>query len=129
MIRSREFYATDEAPRAIGTYSQAVRIDHTVFISGQIPLDPETMEMVNQSFEEAAHQTFRNLSALCQFAGGCLDDIAKLNISVTDLSKFPILNEIMAEYFNEPYPARAVVGVAALPKDAPLEIEAIMILD
>ncbi|MCY4050077.1 MAG: RidA family protein [Gammaproteobacteria bacterium] len=128
-MQHREIISTDQSPKAIGTYSQAVRVDNTVYISGQIPLDPNTMEMIGESFAEAAHQTFKNLNAICTAAGGRLCNIAKLNVYVTDLSQFPILNEVMAEYFHPPYPARAVVGVSALPKDAPLEIEAVMVLD
>ncbi len=127
-MQQRETINTDQAPSAIGTYSQAVRVDKTVYISGQIPLDPNTMEVVGESFAESAHQTFKNLHAVCTAAGGNLENITKLNIYVTDLSEFPILNEVMSEYFTEPYPARAVVGVAALPKDVPLEIEAVMVL-
>lgn len=128
-MHRREIITTDKAPSAVGTYSQAVRVDNTVFISGQIPLHPKTMEMVGHSFIDAAHQTFKNLRAICKAAGGNLSDIAKLNISVVDLAEFPVLNEVMAEYFTEPYPARAVVGVANLPKNAPLEIEAVMVLN
>lgn len=128
-MQHREIISTDQAPGAIGTYSQAVRADRTVYISGQIPLDPDTMEVVGESFAKAAHQTFRNLHAVCTAAGGNLGNIAKLNIYVTDLSEFPVLNEVMSEYFAEPYPARAVVGVATLPKEVPLEIEAVMVLD
>lgn len=128
-MQHREIISTDQAPGAIGTYSQAVRVDRTVYISGQIPLNPDTMEVVDESFAESAHQAFRNLHAICTAAGGNLGNIAKLNIYVTDLSEFPILNEVMSEYFTEPYPARAVVGVATLPKDVPLEIEAVMVLD
>lgn len=128
-MQHREIISTDQAPGAIGTYSQAVRVDKTVYISGQIPLDPDTMEVVGESFAEAAHQVFRNLGAICTAAGGNLGNIAKLNVYVTSLSDFPILNEVMSGYFTEPYPARAVVGVSALPKDVPLEIEAVMVLD
>ncbi len=128
-MQHREIISTDQAPGAIGTYSQAVRADKTVYISGQIPLDPDTMEVVGESFAEAAHQTFRNLVAICTAAGGNLGNITKLNVYVTSLSDFSILNEVMSGYFTEPYPARAVVGVSALPKDVPLEIEAIMVLD
>ena len=128
-MQHREIISTDQAPGAIGTYSQAVKVDKTVYISGQIPLDPDTMEVVGESFAEAAHQTFRNLGAICTAAGGNLGNITKLNAYVTSLSDFPILNEVMSRYFTEPYPARAVVGVSALPKDVPLEIEAVMVLD
>ena len=128
-MQYRENISTHKAPSAIGTYSQAVKVDKTVYISGQIPLDPDTMETIGESFAEAAHQTFQNLSAICTAAGGHLSNIVKLNIYIIELSNFPILNEVMVEYFPEPYPARAVVGVSALPKDAPLEIEAVMVLD
>ena len=128
-MSSKQIIRTDQAPSAIGTYSQAVRTGNTVFVSGQIPLDPETMEIVAESFEAAAHQVFRNLEAIASAAGGSLADAVKLNISMTDLSNFASVNEIMAEYFDEPYPARAAVGVAALPKGVPIEIEAILVIE
>ena len=121
--------STAGAPAAIGTYSQAVRAGNTVYISGQIPLDPSTMEVVDESFEAAAHQVFRNLGAIAEAAGGSLGDAVKLNISMTDLNNFASVNEIMAGYFDQPYPARAAVGVAALPKGVPIEIEAILVLE
>jgi reactive intermediate/imine deaminase len=120
---------TPGAPGAIGTYSQAVRSGNTVYVSGQIPLDPATMEIVDDSFQAAAHRVFKSLAAIAQAAGASLDDAVKLNISMTDLANFGTVNEVMAEYFSEPYPARAAVGVAALPKGVPLEIEAILVLD
>lgn len=126
---SRKTVTTDSAPRAIGTYSQAVRTGNTVFLSGQIPLVPATTEMVAGDMEAQIKQVFDNLSAVCKAAGGSLADIAKLNIFLTDLSHFPLVNTIMAEYFQEPYPARAAVGVAALPKDASVEMDAIMVLE
>jgi len=119
---------TDSAPGAIGAYSQAVKTGNTVYISGQIPLHPDTMEIVNHSFEAAAHQSFKNLAAVAAAAGGSLDDAVKVNISLTDLSHFAVVNQVMAQYFREPYPARAAVGVAALPKGAPIEIEAILVI-
>ncbi len=123
---SREIIATDKAPQAIGTYSQAVKTGNTVYLSGQIPLVPETMEMVEGDIREQIHRVFKNLSAVAEAAGGSLADIAKLNVFLTDLSHFPVVNEVMAEYFSEPYPARAAIGVAALPKDAGVEMDAVM---
>jgi reactive intermediate/imine deaminase len=117
---------TDNAPAAIGTYSQAVKSGQTVYISGQIPLDPESMEFVANDIEPQIHQVFKNLSAITVAAGGDLDQIAKLNIFLTDLSCFPMVNQIMAEYFQTPYPARAAVGVKELPKGALVEMDAIM---
>ena len=123
---SREIITTDKAPQAIGTYSQAVKTGSTVYLSGQIPLVPETMEMVEGGIREQIHRVFQNLSAVTEAAGGSLADVAKLNVFLTDLSNFPIVNEVMAEYFTEPYPARAAIGVAALPKDAGVEMDAVM---
>lgn len=123
---SREIIKTDKAPQAIGTYSQAVKTGNTVYMSGQIPLVPETMEMVEGGIREQIHRVFRNLSAVAEAADGSLADIAKLNIFLTDLSNFAIVNEVMAEYFSEPYPARAAIGVASLPKDAGVEMDAVM---
>jgi len=120
---------TDNAPAAIGTYSQAVRSSNTVYISGQIPLVPETMEFISDEIAAQIHQVFKNLSAIAVAAGGDLNQIAKLNIFLTDLSCFPMVNEIMAEYFQIPYPARAAVGVKELPKGALVEMDAIMDLD
>ncbi len=128
-MTTKEIINTENAPGAIGTYSQAVRAGNTVYISGQIPLHPATMEVVDESFEAAAHQVFKNLSAVAEAAGGSLADSVKLNISMTDLSNFGAVNEIMASYFSKPYPARAAVGVAALPKGVPIEIEAILVLE
>ena len=125
----KEIISTDKAPQAIGTYSQAVKVDNTVYISGQIPLIAETMELLEGSVEEQIHQVFKNLSAIVQAAGGELGDIVKLNVFLTDLKNFPTVNQVMAEYISEPYPARAAIGVAALPKDAAVEMDAIMILD
>lgn len=123
-----EIIATDKAPAAVGTYSQAVKTGNLVFISGQIPLDPKTMQMVEGGFAEQAHQVFKNLQAVCEAAGGDFSKVVKLNISVVDLGNFATLNEIMAQYFKEPYPARAAVGVKSLPKDSEVEIEAILAL-
>jgi len=125
---SRRIIHTDDAPAAIGTYSQAVACGNTVYLSGQIPLDPKTMTLVNATIDDEIHQVFKNLSAVCKAAGGSLADIAKLNVYLTDLTHFPKVNEIMAGYFSQPYPARAAVGVAALPKGAQVEAEAVMVL-
>lgn len=119
---------TDNAPEAIGTYSQAVKVNNTVYLSGQIPLDPASMVLVEGGFAEQAHQVFKNLSAVCEAANGSLGDIVKLNIFLTDLSNFATVNEVMAEYFQEPYPARAAVGVKELPKGAQVEADAIMVI-
>ncbi|GAB1258658.1 RidA family protein [Aurantivibrio plasticivorans] len=119
---------TDKAPEAIGTYSQAVKVQSTVYLSGQIPLDPETMTMVEGDFAAQAHQVFKNLSAVCEAADGSLADIVKLNIFMTDLSNFPIVNEVMAQYFDEPFPARAAVGVKELPKGAQVEADGILVI-
>lgn len=126
---SKQIISTDQAPAAIGTYSQAVRIDNTVYLSGQIPLVPATMEIIEGGISEQIHQVFRNLSAVCEAAGGSLQDIAKLNIFLTDLSNFPIVNEVMAQYFTQPYPARAAIGVSELPKAVGVEMDAIMALN
>jgi reactive intermediate/imine deaminase len=125
---SRKVIATDKAPSAIGTYSQAVEANGTVYLSGQIPLDPETMEVVDGTREQI-DRVFQNLAAVAQAAGGDLSHIVKLNVYLTDLANFPTVNEVMGAYFNEPYPARAAVGVDALPKGAQVEIEGIMVLD
>lgn len=126
---SRSIISTDKAPSAIGTYSQAVRVDSTVYLSGQIPLDPATMNLVGEGFEIQCHQVFKNLSAVAASAGGSMENMVKLTIYLSDLSNFPQVNEIMAQYFEEPYPARAAVQVAALPKAAAVEIDAILVLD
>ncbi|MBT7950028.1 MAG: RidA family protein [Gammaproteobacteria bacterium] len=125
---SREIIATENAPAAIGTYSQAVKVDKTVYLSGQIPLIPETMELTGDDIGEQIHQVFKNLQAVCEAADGTLADIVKLTIYLIDLQHFARVNEIMAEYFQQPYPARAAVGVAQLPKGAQVEADAIMIL-
>ena len=123
---SRQAIGTSDAPGALGTYSQAVRAGGTVYLSGQIPLDPETMELVSGTREQI-HQVFRNLRAVARAAGGDFGDLVKLNVYLTDLGDFALVNEVMAEYFDEPYPARAAVGVASLPKDARVEMEGILV--
>ncbi len=122
---AKEIIATNNAPSAIGTYSQAVKIDNTVYISGQIPLDPATMEVVS-GIEAAIRRVFENVKAVAEASGGSIQDAVKLTVFMTDLGNFAQVNEIMAEYFDAPYPARAVVEVAALPKGVPVEIEAIL---
>jgi reactive intermediate/imine deaminase len=125
---SRTIISTRNAPDAIGTYSQAVKVGDTVYLSGQIALDPKTMELV-EGTRAQIDRVFQNLRAVAQAAGGDLSQVVKLNVSLTDLADFPVVNEVMSEYFGEPYPARAAVGVAALPKGSQVEIEAIMVLD
>lgn len=122
----REIISTDQAPRAIGTYSQAVKTGSTVYLSGQIPLLPETMELVDGDISLQIKQVFDNLAAVAQAAGGSLEDVAKLNIFLTDLAHFSTVNEVMATYFSQPYPARAAIGVAALPKGAEVEMDAVL---
>jgi reactive intermediate/imine deaminase len=124
---TKETIYTEKAPQAIGTYSQAVKVDNTVYLSGQIPLDPQSMALVEGDISVQIRQVFDNLAAVVEAAGGNFFDIVKLNVYLTDLEHFPIVNEIMGEYFVPPYPARAAVGVAALPKGAVLEIDAVMI--
>jgi reactive intermediate/imine deaminase len=123
---SREIINTSSAPQAIGTYSQAVKSGNRVYMSGQIPLVPETMEMVEGDMEAQIRRVFDNLQAVAQAAGGSLEDMIKLNVYLTDLANFPLVNQVMAEYFSQPYPARAAVGVAALPKDAAVEMDGVM---
>ncbi len=123
---AKEIISTDKAPQAIGTYSQAVKVGSTVYLSGQIPLVPETMEMIEGDIRQQIHRVFQNLLAVANAAGGDLSDIVKLNIFLTDLSNFPQVNEVMTEYFQQPYPARAAIGISALPKDAGVEMDAIM---
>jgi len=125
---TREIIHSADAPEAIGPYSQAVKVGNTVYLSGQIPLVPETMTVSEGDFSAQVRQVFDNLSAVANAAGGSLQDIVKLNIFLTDLSYFGTVNEIMAEYFQQPYPARAAIGVASLPKDVPVEMDAIMYL-
>lgn len=124
----REIIHTENAPAAIGTYSQAVKVDNTVYLSGQIPLDPESMELVGGDISAQIRRVFDNLGAVCQAAGGDLNNIVKLNIFLTDLTHFPTVNEIMSEYFAKPYPARAAIGVASLPKGAQVEMDAVMVV-
>jgi reactive intermediate/imine deaminase len=126
---TREIILTDQAPTAIGTYSQAVKVGKTVYLSGQIPLIPETMEMVDGDMEAQIRRVFDNLQAVSKAAGGTLADVVKLNVFLTDLTHFPLVSQVMADYFTEPYPARAAIGVAALPKDAGVEMDAVMELD
>jgi reactive intermediate/imine deaminase len=125
----RQIVSTSNAPSAIGTYSQAVTVGRTVYLSGQIPLLPDTMELVSSDFAEQADQVFRNLRAVADAAGGSFAEMVKLTIYLDDLTNFPAVNKTMAQYFAEPYPARAAVQVAALPKAAMIEIDAIMVLD
>ncbi|MBS0357699.1 MAG: RidA family protein [Proteobacteria bacterium] len=124
----KEIIATEKAPEAIGTYSQAVKVDNIVYLSGQIPLVPETMELIAGDFTQQMHQVFKNLSAVCKAAGGGLENIVKLNVYLTDLSNFPKVNEVMAEYFSKPYPARAAVGVSQLPKGSQVEADGVMVV-
>ena len=125
---SRETIHTDSAPAAVGTYSQAVKVDNFVFISGQIPFVPETMEIVAGDFTSRARQVFENLKAIAEAAGGSLNDAVKLTIFLTDLDNFAAVNEVMAKYCDEPFPARAAVQVAALPKGVDIEADAILAL-
>jgi reactive intermediate/imine deaminase len=124
----RQIISTDQAPRAIGTYSQAVRVGDTVYLSGQIPLVPATMALVDGGIEEQIRQVFRNLAAVAAAAGGGLGEVVKLTCFLTDLTHFPLVNQVMSEFFQEPYPARAAVGVTALPKDAAVEMDAVLVL-
>ena len=125
---SKKAVHTDQAPAAIGTYSQAIRSGQLVFLSGQIPLDPATMELVEDDFATRVRRVFDNLRAVAQAAGGDLDHVVKVTVYLTDLSNFATVNSVMTEYFSEPYPARAAVGAAALPKGADVEAEAILSL-
>ncbi|MEH6471812.1 MAG: RidA family protein [Halopseudomonas sp.] len=128
-MSNRAIIHSDNAPEAIGTYSQAVKVGSTVYLSGQIPLVAATMEMVEGGFEAEVVQVFENLSAVCQAAGGSLQQIVKLNIFLTDLSHFATVNEVMSRYFEQPYPARAAIGVAELPKGAAVEMDGILVTD
>lgn len=119
---------TNKAPKAIGTYSQAVRVGKTLYLSGQIPLDPETMELVEGDMRAQIRRVLDNLEAVAAAAGGSLSSLVKLNVFLTDLGDFPLVNEVMADYFDEPYPARAAIGVSALPKGAAVEMDAIAVL-
>lgn len=125
-MSNRQTIHTDKAPKAIGTYSQAVKAGTTVYISGQIPLVPETMELLEGSFKDKTRLCFENLNAIAVAAGGTLDNAAKVSVFLTDMANFAEVNEVMAEYFKQPYPARAAVGVKELPKGVPVEIEAIL---
>ena len=127
----KHIISTSKAPAAVGTYSQAVAVTSgtSIYLSGQIPLVPETMEIVEGSIEAQIHQVFRNLIAVCQEAGGDLSNIVKLNIFLTDLNNFAILNEIMASYFEQPYPARAAIGVNELPKGVSVEMDGVMVIN
>lgn len=120
--------STENAPAAIGTYSQAIKVNNTVYLSGQIPLDPETMTVVEGGIAAEINQVFKNLAAVCEEAGGTLQNIVKLNIFLTDLSNFATVNEIMAQHFNEPYPARAAIGVKELPKGVGVEMDGIVVI-
>ena len=119
---------TADAPQAIGTYSQAVKVDNTVYISGQIPLDPASMEVVEGGIDAQITRVFDNLKAVAAASGGSLANVVKLNIFLVDLGNFPIVNEIMAQYFDEPYPARAAIGVSALPKGVGVEMDAVLVI-
>ena len=127
-MTNRQIISTDKAPSAIGAYSQAVRSSDTVYISGQIPLDPTTQEVVDGDARTQIDRVFQNVAAVAMAAGGSLSDIVKLTVYLTDFGNFPTVNEVMGEYFTEPYPARAAIGVASLPKGVSVEVEAIMIL-
>lgn len=124
---NKQVITSDRAPAAIGPYSQAIKVGNTVYLSGQIPLDPETMEVV-EGMEQQICRVFDNLTAVAEAAGGTLQDIVKLNIFLTDLGHFSLVNEVMARYFNQPYPARAAIGVASLPKGVPVEMDGIMVV-
>ena len=127
----KNIISTSKAPAAVGTYSQAVAVTAgtTVYLSGQIPLVPETMEVVEGDIENQIHQVFKNLTAVCQEAGGDLSNIVKLNIFLTDLNNFAVLNAIMATYFDQPYPARAAIGVNELPKGVSVEMDGVMVIN
>lgn len=126
-MTKKQVISTAAAPRAIGTYSQAIKAGDTVYLSGQIPLVPETMQMVEGDMRAQITRVFENLRAVAQAAGGSLQDVVKLNVYLTDLAHFPLVSEIMAQYFKEPYPARAAIGVAALPRGAGVEMDAVMV--
>ncbi len=125
---NRSIIKTENAPEAIGTYSQAVKVGNTVYLSGQIPLDPKTMVLVDGEFRNQVAQVFKNLSEVCKASGGTLNSLVKLNIYLTDLSNFAIVNEVMAEYFEQPFPARAAIGVSELPKGSVVEADGIAIV-
>lgn len=127
-MKNKIVVSTAQAPQAIGTYSQAIKVGGTVYVSGQIPLVPATMQLVSGDMRAQIQQVFENLKAVAGAAGGRLADIVKLNVFLTDLAHFPLVNEVMAQYFREPYPARAAVGVAALPRGAAVEMDAVMVV-
>jgi len=124
----KQIIHTDAAPKAIGTYSQAVKVGDTVYLSGQIPLVPSSMELADGGMEAQIRQVFANLDAVARAAGGTLADVVKLNVFLTDLTHFPLVNQLMADYFKEPYPARAAIGVAALPRGSQVEMDAVMVI-
>ncbi len=126
---TKQVIKTDKAPKAIGTYSQAVRVDSTVYLSGQIPLVPETMEIVQGDVRAQIERVFENLKAVVEAAGGTFANVVKMTVYLTDLANFARVNEVMASHFQEPFPARAAIGVAALPKDVAVEVDAILVLD
>lgn len=126
---NKEIISTNKAPQAIGTYSQAVKVGDTVYVSGQIPLIAESMELIEGDIAEQVRQIFRNLTAIAEAAGGALEDFVKLNVFLTDLGNFATVNEVMSEFYQEPYPARAAVGIAALPRGAEVEVDGIMSLE
>lgn len=127
-MTNKAIIKTEQAPAAIGTYSQAIKVDNTVYLSGQIPLDPNTMTLVEGGFEAQAEQVFKNLRAVCQAANGDLKDLVKLNIYLTDLSHFAVVNEVMGRYCQPPYPARAAIGVKELPRGALIEADGVMVI-
>lgn len=127
-MATKEIISTDKAPAAIGTYSQAVKVDNTVYLSGQIPLVPSTMEVISEDFAAQVEQVFVNLTNVCEAAGGSINDIVKLNIFMTDLSNFATVNETMAKHFSQPYPARAAIEVSALPKGVQVEMDGVMVI-
>lgn len=126
---SKDYISTDLAPVAIGAYSQAVRAGKTIYLSGQLPLDPVSMKIVDGGFEVQAHQAFVNLGHICKAAGGSFADVVKVNAYLTDLANFATFNEVMTQYFSMPFPARAAIGIASLPKAALVEVEAVMVLE
>lgn len=128
MTTNKAVIHTDQAPAAIGTYSQAIKVQNTVYLSGQIPLDPASMTLVEGGIEAEIHQVFKNLDAVCRAAGGDLGDLVKLNIFLTDLAHFPTVNDIMAQYFSMPYPARAAIGISQLPRGAQVEMDGVMVI-
>lgn len=127
-MRSKKVIYTQNAPQAIGPYSQAIAVGNVVYLSGQIPLDPQNMQLVSHDFREQTVQVFKNMQAVCEAAGGSLNAIVKLTIFLMDLKNFPIVNEVMKEFFTEPYPARSTFQVSGLPKEAQIEIESILVV-